>query len=478
MNDELSRLEAEAAGKARTKLKVVGDPAEVDVVNEVDRLHYTDVGNAKRLVALHGERILHCGTWGRWLVWNGAWWTEDHDDGVGKLATGVARGLFEDLASATGDDKKALYKAALYAESDAGIRRMLARAANLVPVLPEALDADPWLFNVPNGTINLKTGQLGVHAKRAKITNHAPVVYDEDAEAPLWDKFLQRVLPDPDVRELVRRWAGYSLTGDVTEQKLVINFGSGQNGKSTATDVFAEILGTYARSAASDLLLAKKHESHPTGLADLKGARFIHSGEIESGHRLNEALVKQLTGGDKIKARKMRQDFFDFTPTHKLWMHTNHQPVIRGTDLAIWRRVLLVPWEQTITAEEKDERLKTKLLAERSGILNWAIGGCLAWQANGLNKPDLVVDATAAYRASMDSFSDFLSECTMAEKGSRAPAGALYEAYRDWAGRTGEWAEPQKRIGERLAERGYTPGKSGSTRFWGGLRLVEPGALL
>jgi putative DNA primase/helicase len=226
--------------------------------------------------------------------------------------------------------------------------------------------------------------------------------------------------------------------------------------------------------AAPDLLVAKKG-SHPTELADLFGMRLVASIEVEDGSRLAESLVKQLTGGDRVKARRMRQDFWEFEPTHKVLMACNHKPQVRGTDNAIWRRIRLVPFTETIPPAEQDKQLPEKLRAEASGILAWAVEGCLEWRREGLQEPEEVRRATAGYRSEMDVLGAFLRDCCELGAEHNIAVKDLYGAYKFWCEENGERPETQRRFGSRLTERGgferYRGGVDGGHR-WRGVRLL------
>jgi putative DNA primase/helicase len=265
------------------------------------------------------------------------------------------------------------------------------------------------------------------------------------------------------------------LTGDTGEQCLLILHGSGANGKSVLLEVLGSMLGAYAKQAAPDLLLAKTQDRHPTEIADLFGSRLVTAIETSEGRRLAEALVKQMTGGDKMKARFMRQDFFEFDATHKLWLATNHKPQVRGTDYAIWRRIRLIPFEVTIPKEEQVKGLAGKLLAEEApGILAWMVRGCLSWQRQGLAPPSKVTEATEAYRKEMDVLQGFLDEKCVIHPTAQATASALFKAYQSWCEEAGEQAETQQSFGSRLTERGFIREKKGTIEWYGiGLLAVE-----
>lgn len=325
-----------------------------------------------------------------------------------------------------------------------------------IPVTVDQLDANDWLMTVANGTIDLRAGKLLPASRRHLITKASPVKWDPDATCPTWIRFLERVLPDPEVRAFFQRAIGYSLTGDVSEQVFLIKYGTGSNGKSVSDEVAQHILGDYGHPAPPKLLLAKTHDEHPTNIADLQGRRMVVAQEVEDGLRLDEALVKQLTGSDQLKARFMRQDYFSFRPRHKLWLSCNHKPVIRGTDNGIWRRIRLIPFDVTISDDEKDPHLVEKLVAESSGILRWAVDGCLAWQEHGLDAPAAVVNATAGYRNESDLLGSYIEENCATGDTMMVRSSDLYNDYKAWAAENGirsPWS--QKALASRLRDKGF-----------------------
>jgi putative DNA primase/helicase len=436
-----------------------------------------DAGNAERLADRHGANLRYCYPWGRWLVYDGTRWRVDDRGAVVGLAKDTARSIFEEAKEATEDAAaKRLGKWASDSLSEGKLRSMLSLAQSEpgVPVLPEEMDASKDLLNVLNGTIDLRTGELREHRREDLITKLAPVEYDPNASAPTWTATLERVLPAPEVRAFFKKLCGYALTGDVSEQMLPVLYGTGANGKSTVLNALLAVLGDYGMQAAPDLLVAKKG-SHPTELADLFGMRFVASIEVEDGSRLAESLVKQLTGGDRVKARRMRQDFWEFEPTHKVLMACNHKPQVRGTDNAIWRRLWLVPFTETIPPAEQDRNLPEKLRAELPGILAWAVEGCLEWRREGLQAPQEIRQATGAYRAEMDVLGAFLRECCELGAEHNEAAKDLYAAYRRWCEEGGERPETQRKFGSRLTERGgferYRGGSDGGHR-WRGVSLL------
>lgn len=439
----------------------------------------SDVGNARRLVATYGRELRYVPGWGTWILWDGRRWITDHKGEVVERAKKVAAALWDEvLVERDADERKAAARWALQSENAARIQAMvaLARSSPGVCVMPDELDVDPWLLNVANGTINLRSGELVPHEPKHLITKLAPVSYDPMAPAPLWERFLADVLPDTEVRTFVQRAVGYALTGSTREQVLFFAYGLGANGKNTLFDTVLEVIGEYGQVADPEILLVRDNV-HPTGIADLQGARLVVTSEIDEGRRLAEATLKRLTGDKTMKARKMRQDFFEFTATHKLFLHANHRPLIRGTDHAVWRRMRLIPFDVTIAAERRDKALPEKLLAEGAGILRWAVEGCSGWQRDGLGEPAAVQAATAGYKAEMDVLGAFLADSCIVAEFAAVSAENLYRAYTRWCADNGEHAVSQKRLGATLTERGYERRKHGPNRRWQwfGIGLVSEG---
>jgi putative DNA primase/helicase len=425
-------------------------------------VNLTDLGNAERLVAHHGADLRYVYAWEKWLVWDGRVWKVDDTGEVERRAKAAVRSIYAEAASAEdADTRKALASHAKSSEARGRIEAMisLARSEPGIAISPEELDADPWALTTPNGTLDLRAGELHAHRREDHITKASPVEYDPDAVAPTWSAFLERILPGEELRAFVQRAVGYSATGDTSEQCMMINHGPGANGKSTFQEAIAATLGDYAMRAPTEMLLAKHSSGIPNDVARLKGARFVSASETEEGRRLAEPLVKDLTGQDTITARFMRAEWFEFRPTHKLWLSTNHKPEIRGTDAAIWRRIRLVPWAVTIPPAERDKKLLAKLREELPGILAWIVQGCLEWQREGLRPPTEVRRATGKYRAEMDVLAAFIDEECVVSEHATASAKALYSAYRSWCEEYGEKVESQRRFGGRLKERGFENGK-------------------
>lgn len=433
----------------------------------------TDLRNAERFVNLFGDQVRYVPAWG-WLIWDGKRWKRDDTEEVRRLAIGVVKDLYREAAET--DDQKRRQDLAGWAkrsESRQRLEAMISLAEPLCAASPDDFDQAPWILNVLNGTLDLRTGELREHCKKEKITKLAPVEFNPSAECLLWESFLQRIFAgNEDLIRFIQRAVGYALTGSTQEQCLFIFYGTGANGKSTFVTTIQRLLGDYALQMPTESLLLKRSEYIPNDIARLKGARFVSAIESGEGRRLNEPLIKQMTGGDRLSARFLHREWFEFLPEFKIFLATNHKPEIRGGDDAIWRRIRFVPFTVTIPEAEQDKELPRKLLAESSGILKWAVEGCLAWQREGLGVPDEVRRATASYRDECDQLASFLGEECFIDAGARVYASELYEAYKTWAVGNGEAPLSQRAFGMALAERGFsrTRGHGGRT-VWTGLGL-------
>jgi putative DNA primase/helicase len=275
-----------------------------------------------------------------------------------------------------------------------------------------------------------------------------------------------------DLIRYLQRIFGYALTGDTREQCFFILHGVGANGKTTMTTAMANAVGGYAQHTPTETLLVKRNDTIPNDIARLHGTRLVTAAEADFDRRLAEALVKQMTGGDKMTARFLHGEFFEFTPTFKVFLAVNHKPVVRGTDHAIWRRIRLVPFEVTIPDAEQDKALPEKLESERAGLLRWAVEGCLAWQREGLEPPKAVTEATADYRDEMDAVGAFLDECCTRDPGAETTAARLFERYSEWCEEHSEKPMSKIELGARLAEKGFTRGRTKAGRFWRGLSVT------
>ncbi len=324
-------------------------------------------------------------------------------------------------------------------------------------------------------TINLKTGEQYAPRPEDYCTKIAPVAPGGDC--PLWRAFLARITDnDTELQDYLARVVGYWLTGHTYEHALFFLYGTGANGKSVFTDTIAGVLGDYATTTPIETFLAARSDRHPTELAALRGARLVIAHETGLGRHWNESRIKQLTGGDMIAARFMRQDFFTYKPSFKICIVGNHKPSLKTVDEAIRRRIHLIPFNVTIPPGERDPHLADKLKAERGGILQWAVDGCLAWRRDGLNPPAAVREATDQYLVAEDSFGAWLEEHTETGKDWEfETSGALFASWKGWAERAGEEPGTRKRFADTLQTRGYATKRGhGGVRGFEGIRLCKP----
>ncbi|MDO9068440.1 MAG: phage/plasmid primase, P4 family, partial [Deltaproteobacteria bacterium] len=437
----------------------------------------TDLGNAERLVHHFGEHICYCYAWKKWLVWDGVRWTVDQSGQIHQIAKQVVRKIYREVQSVDDPDKRrAISRHAMASESDKRIAAMISLAQSEVSIRPELLNADPWLLNCLNGTVNLRTGRLLPHTMEHFITKLAPVNFDPNSACPRWLEFLSRILNgNEQLIDFLQRAVGYALTGETSEQCLFIFYGSGANGKSTFLQTMSYVLGDYSMSTPTETLLVKRSGAIPNDVARLKGARFVIACEADAENRLAESLIKQMTGGDSISARFLHQEWFDFEPTHKVFFGTNHKPVIRGTDYAIWRRIRLVPFEITIPEGERDKNLPEKLKAEADGILAWEVQGCQFWQQQGLGVPEEVKAATDSYREEMDILGEYLKDRCRQMPEARVSSKDLYESYSTWCQDNGQEPLGQRAFVSALKEKGFKQCRigHGAVRGWIGIGLME-----
>jgi len=439
-------------------------------------LHPTDLGNAKRFALQHGGVVRYCDRLGGWFVSTGQRWQRDEDQAVLRLGGKTIETIWAEISLAVDSAEKAeLARHAKRSESAPRIEAMLrlSQAEPGIATAADAFDRDPWLLNCPNGTLDLRSGQLHPHRIEDLITCMTACAYDPAADAPLWDAFLAQILPDAAVRAFLQRAVGYSLTGDVSEQVLFLLYGTGANGKSTFIEILRDMLADYARQAEFSTFLARESDTIRNDLARLRGARFVSAVEAADGRRFSEALVKSLTGGDMIVARFLHREYFEFRPTFKLFLACNHLPRIRATDAAIWRRVRLIPFAVTIPEAERHRTLPERLRRELPGILAWAARGCLDWQANGLQPPEPVLNATENYREEQDQLAGFLKDRCVIEATLSVGATELYAAYQTWCEKNGERPDTQRAFGSRLTERGFSAERSTVTG-----RIVRHGLAL
>lgn len=407
---------------------------------ENQEIHRTDSGNAQNLILVKGSALRYCKPRNTWYIWDKARWKSDETGRIYWLAMQTVHMMFHRAQSGEAAIDKAAARHAQDSESRRALYDMVKLAGSFpaIAIHPDKLDADLWQLNLQNGSLDLRTVKLHRHERRNLITKLAPVRYDPAAKCPLWNKFLARILADNGALiDFLKRAVGYSLTGDTSEHALFFLYGTGANGKTTFLRALQAVFGDYACQADPDLLLSTNNPQHTTNIARLEKARLTVCMEVEEGRSMRTSIMKQLTGGDKRTARRMHKDFHEYEPTDKIWLGANNKPRIRGQELAIWRRIKLIPFTVTIPEDEQDKHLVGKLIAEGPGILNWALEGCREWQDEGLKEPSDVKTATADYKSESDPLNEFLEDCCTINADSKDTSARLYEAYAAWALREG-----------------------------------------
>jgi putative DNA primase/helicase len=419
----------------------------------------------------YAGKLLHDHDSGRWYKWVGSHWQSDNTD----LAFQFARTLGRDLtAGGKANELKEVRKV-----SFAGGVERFARGDRAFAVSQADWDKDPYLLGTPGGTVDLRTGQMRPADPSDRITKVTAVAPAETADCPTWLRFLQEVTKgDAGYIRFLQQWAGYCLTGDTSEQSLCFAFGPGGNGKGVTINTFAGIMGDYALSAAMETFTASKYDRHPTEVASLRGARLVTASETEEGRAWAESRIKQITGGDTMRARHMRQDEFEFRPNLKLLIIGNHKPRVSNVDDAMKRRLNLLPF--LFKPENPDPHLEEKLKAEWPGILRWMLEGCLDWQKHRLVRPEVVKVATAEYFEAQDTMADWLAAKCKVDTGNAAYTATTKELFESWSIYTKALNEPpgtERTFSEALEKRGFPRNKhvktiSGEARGFSFIRLV------
>lgn len=442
----------------------------------------TDTGNAERLVAAYGENIRYIADRDRWAIWNGEGWNYDNpsDTVMLRLCMYAARNIVKETDKEMSKDEFDSFLAwAKASESEGRLRAMasLARSMDGITVSTKEFDANPYLLNLLNGTVDLRTGVFGVHRQEDMLLQVAPVKYTAGVGCPMWLSFLKRVLNgDPALMRYIQKAVGYCLTGDTKQQIFFFNYGDGNNGKSTFMTTIIGLMGDYAMQSDTGtfMLQFKSSQGHNEGLANLHGKRLVASTEVEEGRRLAVTIVKQLTGGESIRASRKHEHEVEFKPICKLWFSGNYKPVITDTTISIWRRVKLIPFVVKIASDERLPDLGDDLKKEWPGILNWAIEGYLAYQAEGLEDVDAVRLATDTYKQEQDVLAEFIEDKCELGEGNIAPINSLYKAYKGWCEEMGQEPLGRTKFGKRL-EMSHEVKKfrDMQTRYYAGISLND-----
>jgi putative DNA primase/helicase len=445
--------------------------------------HFTDMGNAQRMHALVKGQVFYVPQFDKWYIWAGTHWQEDNTFEIVKAAKQTVVNMYAEAATLDDDKRKELIKWAIKSEARQRLEAMIAllRSEPGIAVQPEELDRDPLLLACKNGTLDLPIGELLPPNPDHLITKCIGVDYDSEADCPTWEKFLIRIMDDDlELVAFIQRLIGHALTGDATGKYMVFMYGpKGNNGKSTLVETIMRLLGPYAMKSPSEMVMAKMHRGGiPNDIARLRGVRFTVTNEVDEGMTLSESVIKDLTGNDTLTARFMRAEFFDFTPTHKLWIYGNHKPEIKGTDTAIWDRVKLIPFDVEIPKSERDPLMLDKLTVELPGILAWAVRGNMLWQRRGIAAPESVTRATGEYRTEQDTVGQFVTDCCEAGTTFEASAGALYRAYETWAKQLGLRPEDGTKFGSDLGRRGFQKKRTKLGNMRSGIQLNEFGRSL
>ncbi|MPZ99704.1 MAG: hypothetical protein GEU80_10280 [Dehalococcoidia bacterium] len=461
-----------------------------------DSVNCTDLGNARRLVRVQGDNIRYCWPLATWFEWDDARWRRDPGGRIFELARDVIREVrreAEDAHAYSGrllaelhdlrergvpedgdvylEAQKAYAKSQeqvsvlnKWAMTSEGERRLkaaveLAKSEPGISVEPGGLDADPWLLNCRNGTVDLRTAELRPHRRSDLITKLAPVDHDPEAQHALWERFLAEALPDAATRAFVQRLMGYCLAGVTSEDIFAFLHGPGGTGKSTIKEAVLAAVGDYGQAADFEAFTARRHTGGPRPeIAGMVGARLVAASETEGNQKLAAALVKQLAGGDRMATRGLYQSTFEFTPQFTIIICANERPRIPDDDSGIWRRLREVPF--TTVFAKPDPGVRAQLRdpsVAGSAILAWLVEGCVAWQRDGLGTAPQVEAATAEYRTTMDPLGDFLSDTCVVGEDCRVPAGQLFEAYERWCD------ELRLKPPERLTKQGF--GRRVGSRF-------------
>jgi putative DNA primase/helicase len=442
--------------------------------NKVKKYAFDDTGNADRFVDKFADRARYSYIDKGWYFYNGRKWEFDLQGQVKSLTEEVIQNMKVELAYCENEDEeKQFFKHLKYTRNNKGKTNMLKESEHRLSILPDEFNRKKDVFNCMNGIISLRNGELSNHSYEQYLSKISYVEYTDNIDCPMWIEFLNQIFGhDQELIDYIQKAVGYSMSGSTKEQCVFFCYGNGRNGKSTFLDIISAIMGDYATNIQPETIMVQNRQSGANSdIARLKGARFVTTVEPNEGARLNEGLLKQLTGGDTVTARHLYGREFEFEPEFKLWMSTNHKPIIRGRDLGIWRRMHLIPFTVQIPDEKVDKNLKYKLKKELTGILNWAVEGCIKWQREELEMPEAVKEAVKEYQSEMDVISAFLDDCVDRGPGE-IKASELYKAYTHWADENNEYKMSNTRFGKEIGLR-FQRIKRRDAYYFQGIRLND-----
>lgn len=479
LNKAISESVNHYSGKKKADDYFLSIPGITTEIKDKPKKFYTydDTGNAERYLDIFGNLSKYSYVNKCWYFYNGKNWEQDNIGAVRKWVDQTIE-IFKkepvNVPKGASEKEKESYITAKErhlkrSRNNSGKEAMMREIKHNVAVLPEEFDADDMLFNAQNGYVDLSTGILNQHDISKKFTRISNAEFTEKVDCPRWELFLNQIFDgNEELIHYIQKAVGYSLTASIKEQVMFILFGNGRNGKSVFLDIVSQIMGSYSMGMQADSLMVKKGGSngHNEDIARLNGARMVTSSEPNEGVRLDEGLIKQLTGGDKVSASFKGGHMFDYSPKYKIWLATNHKPIIRGNDDGIWRRLPLIPFTVQIPLNKVDRSLKEKLMRELPGIFNWAVEGCLMWQREGLKPPAEIQKATMEYRQEMDVIGSFIEQCCETGPGNAIGATELFKAYDKWAREMNEHSFTQTQFGRKIADK-YEKEKKRTVRYLG-----------
>lgn len=442
-------------------------------INSKKLFNRTDAGNAELLASNYKNSIRFCFEYSKWLVYDGKRWKFDTSNQIYEYVKKTMRTAYKTFKG--NEEAQKYYRSS---ESKAKMTSTVFLAQTLLPISPEELDSDNWLLNVQNGIIDLKTGKLLPHNPKYFITKICKASYNPKNTNTLWNKSLAKIMPDKNIRDFAQRFAGYSLTGSVREEKFVVLNGEGGTGKGTFTETLADLMGDYADTLSTDILIQSRNANtgnEPTPeIAKLPGVRLLLASETGQGQILDESKVKAMTGGDRITCRRLRCDPFTFQPSFKLWLSTNHVPRVRGTDEGVWRRMRITPFDQQFKdGQNRDNTIKEELhnTENLESVLVWAVQGCLEWQKQGLNEPESILKTTNDFREECDILEHFFTdECEIGLK-NEAPVKMFYHVFKDWCTDNGHMPTSSTTFTRLMETKKYTKVKKSHGAVWLGIKI-------